>query len=349
MEKLFLRGSEALGLGAIDAGLNFYAGYPITPQNDIPEFLARELHKTGGKFIQAESEIASINMLLGASACGLRVMTSSSSPGISLMQEGISYLAGSELPAVIVNITRWGPGLGGIGASQGDYYQATKGGGHGDYYTPVFSPYSVQEMYDLIIRAFDVADRYRMPVILLGDVMVSLMKEPVIRTHKKGVKPPEKKWAFSDRMGEKQKIIKSLYLKGHDLEEHNWKLNRRFQEIKKNEVVVDMYRCDDADIIIVAFGMIARIARTTVDIARENGIRLGLFRPVSLVPFPEMELEKLGGICGKFLVIEMNMGQMLYDVQRILGKDVKIEFYGKPSSYAPTPEELLNKVREYYL
>lgn len=349
MEKLFLRGSEALALGAIDAGLKFYAGYPITPQNDIPEFLSKELPIYGGKFIQAESEVASINMLLGASACGIRVMTSSSSPGISLMQEGISYLAGSELPAVIVNVTRWGPGLGGIGASQGDYYQATKGGGHGDYYTPVFSPYSVQETYDLIVHAFDVADKYRMPVIFLSDVMTSLMKEPVIRRYRKGIKAPEKPWAFGDQKGEKQKIIKSLYLKGHDLEEHNWKLNRRFQEVKKKEVIVDRYLCEDADIIIVAFGMVARIARTTVDIARSIGIKLGLFRPVSLVPYPEKELEILAEKCGKFLVVEMNMGQMLYDVERILGRDVKIGFYGKPSSYAPTPEELLNKVKESFI
>jgi len=349
MEKLFLRGSEALALGAIDAGLKFYAGYPITPQNDIPEFLSRELHKAGGKFIQAESEVAAINMLLGASACGLRVMTSSSSPGISLMQEGISYLAGSELPAVIVNVTRWGPGLGGIGASQGDYYQATKGGGHGDYYTPVFSPFSVQEMYDLIIKAFDVSDKYRMPVIFLSDVMVSLMKEPVVRKFSKGIKVPEKHWAFGEQKGEKQKIIKSLYLKGHDLEHHNWKLNKRFQEIKEKEVLVDKYQCDDAEIIIVAFGMVARIARTTVDIAREAGIKLGLFRPVTLVPYPEKELEQLAEKCSKYLVVEMNMGQMLYDVQRVLGKGVKIGFYGKPSSYAPTPEELLNKVKELYL
>lgn len=349
MERLFLRGSEALALGAIDAGLKFYAGYPITPQNDIPEFLSRELPKYGGKFIQAESEVASINMLLGASACGIRVMTSSSSPGISLMQEGISYLAGSELPAVIVNVTRWGPGLGGIGASQGDYYQATKGGGHGDYFTPVFSPYSVQETYDLIVHAFGVADKYRMPVIFLSDVMISLMKEPVVRKFHKGVSVPEKPWAFGEQKGERQKIIKSLYLKGHDLEEHNWKLYRRFQEVKKKEVIVDKYLCDDADVVIVAFGMVARIARTTVDIAREKGIKLGLFRPVSLVPYPERDLEALAEKCSKFLVVEMNMGQMLYDVERILGKEVKINFYGKPSSYAPTPEELLNKVKEHYL
>lgn len=349
MEKLFLRGSEALALGAIDAGLKFYAGYPITPQNDIPEFLSSELPKAGGKFIQAESEVASINMLLGASACGLRVMTSSSSPGISLMQEGISYLAGSELPAVIVNVSRWGPGLGGIGASQGDYYQATKGGGHGDYFTPVFSPFSVQETYDLIIKAFDVADKYRTPVLFLSDVMVSLMKEPVERKFANGVNFPEKQWAFGEQKGEKQKIIKSLYLKGHDLEHHNWKLYNRFQEIKQKEVLVDKYLCDDAEIIIVAFGMVARIARTTVDIAREAGVKLGLFRPVTLVPYPENELEKLAEKCNKYLVVEMNTGQMFYDVKRILGKSVNIGFYGKPSSYAPTPEELLNKVKELYL
>jgi 2-oxoglutarate ferredoxin oxidoreductase subunit alpha len=347
MDKLFLRGSEALALGAIDAGLKFYAGYPITPQNDIPEFLARELPKTGGRFIQAESEVAAINILLGASSCGVRVMTSSSSPGISLMQEGISYLAGSELPAVIINVSRWGPGLGGIGASQGDYHQATKGGGHGDYFTPVLAPDSVQEMYDLTFKSFELADKYRTPAIVLADVMISLMKEPLSRKHKAGVTLPEKSWAFGSAKGDRQKIIKSLYLKGNDLEHHNWKLHDKFVQMQKEDRIADIYRCDDAEIIIVAFGMVARIAKSTVELARERGIKAGLFRPVSLIPYPEPELEMLTKNCRNFIVIEMNTGQMVYDVMRIVGKDVKLSFYGKPSSYAPTPEELFSKLKEH--
>ncbi|MCX7990454.1 MAG: 3-methyl-2-oxobutanoate dehydrogenase subunit VorB [Proteobacteria bacterium] len=348
MNKLFSRGSDALAMAAIDSGLKFYAGYPITPQNDIPEFLSRELPKVGGTFVQAESEVASINMLLGASSCGFRVMTSSSSPGISLMQEGISYLAGSELPAVIVNVSRWGPGLGGIGASQGDYHQATKGGGHGDYFIPVFAPYSVQEMYDLTVKAFDVADKYRTPALILADVMISLMRETLIRRYPEGIKPPEKSWAFGERKGERQKIIKSLYLKGNELEVHNWKLHKKFEEMKKNEILFDKYLCDDADIIIVAFGMVARVARSTIELARENGLKLGLFRPISLVPYPEEELFSLTKTCKNFFVIEMNTGQMLYDVMRILGRNVNIRFYGKPSSYVPTPDDLFNKAKELF-
>lgn len=346
MEKLFLRGSEALALGAIDAGVKFYAGYPITPQNDIPEFLSGELPKVGGKFVQAESEVAAINMLLGASSCGIRVMTSSSSPGISLMQEGISYLAGSELPAVIVNVMRWGPGLGGIGASQGDYHQATKGGGHGDYFVPVFAPYSAQETYDLIIKAFEVADKYRTPTMLLVDVMISLMKEKVIRRYEKGIKINEKPWAFGSKKEGEQKIIKSLYLKGNDLERHNWKLYEKYKKMCEQEVMYESYMCDDAEVILIGFGMIARIGKSTVELARERGIKAGLFRPISLVPFPERELSSLSKKCKKFLVVEMNTGQMVHDIERVLGKNVKIGFYGKPSSYAPNPEELYLKIEE---
>ncbi len=348
MNKIFTRGSDALAMAAIDSGLKFYAGYPITPQNDIPEYLSHELPKVGGVFLQAESEVASINMLLGASSCGFRVMTSSSSPGISLMQEGISYLAGSELPAVIVNVSRWGPGLGGIGASQGDYHQATKGGGHGDYFAPVFAPYSVQEMYDLTVKAFDVADKYRTPTLILADVMVSLMRETLVRHHTKNHAQPDKPWTFKEKMESNQKIIKSLYLKGNELEIHNWKLYKKFEEMKKHEVMYDSYFCDDADIIIVAFGMVARVARTTIELAREQGLKLGLFRPISLVPYPEDELFSLTKTCKNFFVIEMNTGQMLYDVMRILGKDVNIKFYGKPSSYVPNPEDLLNKTKELF-
>ncbi len=223
MEKrLFIRGNEALAVGAIKAGCRYYFGYPITPQNDIPEFLSKQLAKVEGCFIQAESEVASINMLLGASAAGARAMTSSSSPGISLMQEGISYLAGSELPAVIVNITRSGPGLGGISASQGDYFQATRGGGHGDYRTIVLAPDSVQEMHDLTLLAFDLADKYRNPVVILGDAVLGQMQETMVDRPYHPMELPPKDWILTGATGRKPRLIKSLYLKEGEMERHNW-------------------------------------------------------------------------------------------------------------------------------
>ena len=255
MEKrLFIKGNEALALGAIKAGCRYYFGYPITPQNEIPEYFSHALAKVEGCFIQAESEVASINMLLGASAAGARAMTSSSSPGISLMQEGISYLAGSELPAVIVNIMRSGPGLGGISASQGDYFQATRGGGHGDYRTIVLAPYSVQEMHDLTFLAFDLADKYRNPAVILGDAVLGQMQETMIERKYHAEELPSKDWTLTGASGRKPRLIKSLYLKEGEMERHNWKLFEKYQRMKKEEVRYEVSWVEDADLIIAAFG-----------------------------------------------------------------------------------------------
>lgn len=346
MKKSFSRGNDALAVGALDAGLAFYSGYPITPQNEIPEFLSAELPKRGGVFVQAESELAAVNMLIGASSCGVRCMTTSSSPGISLMQEGISFLAGSELPSVIVNVCRWGPGLGGIGPSQGDYNQAVKGGGHGDYFAPVLAPYSVQEMYDLVGKAFDLADKYRTPAFVLSDAMIGLMKEPYTRHKPEPIKRDLPDWAIGDRARGDQKIVKSLFLKGNFLEKLNWKLYEKHQQMIREDVLFENYRCDDAEIIIVAFGMMARIARSVVDAGRDAGLRIGLFRPITLRPWPEKQLEATTAHCRNYMVMEMNTGQMVDDVRRVLGKDVNIGFYGKPSAYPPTPDELLASVKE---
>ena len=260
MEKrLFLRGNEALAIGAIKAGCRYYFGYPITPQNDIPEFFSKRLPEAEGCFIQAESEIASINMLLGASAAGARAMTSSSSPGISLMQEGISYMAGSELPGVIVNISRSGPGLGGISGSQGDYFQATRGGGHGDYRTIVLAPHSVQEMHDLALLAFDLADKYRNPVVILADAILGQMQETMTDREYQPMKLPPKDWILTGASGRKPRLIKSLYLKEGEMEQHNWKLFEKYRRMEE-EILYESWEVNDADMVMVAFGTPARVA-----------------------------------------------------------------------------------------
>ena len=270
-------------MGALDAGLKFYFGYPITPQNDIPEYLSFHLPKAGGAFIQAESEIASINMVLGAAATGKRAMTSSSSPGISLMQEGISYMAGSEIPGVIVNISRSGPGLGGISPSQGDYFQATRGGGHGDYRTMVLAPNSVQELYDLTIAAFDLADTYRNPVVILGDSILGQIKEPMVR-HKADC-PPARQTLGADRepAGRPPQLLKSLYLAEGELTVHNWKLKEKYDSMAK-DARYDTYLVDDARLIVSAFGSVSRIVRTSIDRVREKGMKVGLLAPDHAVP-----------------------------------------------------------------
>ena len=349
MEKrLFIKGNEALALGAIKAGCRYYFGYPITPQNDIPEYLSRHLTKVEGCFIQAESEVASINMLLGASAAGARAMTSSSSPGISLMQEGISYLAGSELPAVIVNITRSGPGLGGISASQGDYFQATRGGGHGDYRTIVLAPHSVQEMHDLTLLAFDLADKYRNPVVILGDAVLGQMQEPMVeRTYHPGELPP-KDWTLTGASGRKPNFIKSLYLKEGEMEQHNWKLFAKYQQMKKEEVRYEVSLAEDADLLIAAFGTAARVSKTAIRLARAEGLKVGLLRPITLFPFPEEAVLHLSRQVKRFLTIEMNTGQMVEDVKLSVARDAEVHFYGHPPGSPPVPEELLEAIKKIF-
>ena len=342
---LLVKGNEAIAMGAIEAGCRFYFGYPITPQNDIPEYMSRHLPEAGGTFIQAESEIASINMLLGAGATGARAMTSSSSPGISLKQEGISYLCGSQIPGVIVNMSRSGPGLGGISPSQGDYFQATRGGGHGDYRTIVLAPHSVQECYDLTMRAFDLADRYRNPVMILGDALLGQMKEPVVpRKHRK--RDADKDWALTGADGREPRRLKSLYLNDGELTKHNWMLYRKYRRMQK-EVRFEKVSVEDAKLVVVAFGSVARILKNAVAMARDRGMAVGLFRPVTVYPFPYAALRDLAGRVGRFMALELSTGQMVEDLQLAVGTD-GVDFYGRPPGSIPSPDELYQEIRKVY-
>ncbi len=339
-----MKGNEAICVGAIAAGCRFYYGYPITPQNDIPEYMAAHLPPIGGMFLQAESEVATINFLLGTSAAGNRVMTSSSGPGISLMQEGLSYMAGMELPAVIVNISRSGPGLGGIAPSQGDYFQAVKGGGHGGYRMPVLAPHSVQEMYSLTMRAFDLSDKYRNPAMILGDAVIGQMKEPFVPTPYLPAVSAEKPWALTGCAGRERRIVKSLYLKDDEIEVHNWKLHRKYAAMQEEEVLYESYCMDGARVVIVAFGTAARVSKTAIQVARREGIPVGMLRPVTLFPFPSREVNEAAGAADAILVIEMNTGQMLEDVRMSTRHHDRIRFLGKPCAI-PAPEEILQEIR----
>jgi 2-oxoglutarate ferredoxin oxidoreductase subunit alpha len=349
-KRLFVKGNEAVAMAALEAGCRYYFGYPITPQSDIPEYLSRELPKLGGEFIQAESEIASINMLLGASAAGVRAMTSSSSPGISLKQEGISYMAGSELPGVIVNISRSGPGLGGIDASQADYFQSVKGGGHGGYHIIVLAPASIQEMYDLTMLAFDLADIYRMPAMVLGDSVVGQMKEALVANRRPEVNLPAKDWAVRGIGSGSQRVVKSLYLGDGELEAHNWRLHAKYQQLKQKETRWEEFETGDAELLVTAFGSTARIAKTAIMTAREAGLKVGLLRPVTLFPFPEKALFEATRLCKKVLDIELNTGQMVEDVRLAVARDAEVYFYGRPpgAGSLPTPEELFEQIKRYY-
>lgn len=342
---LLVKGNEAIAMGAIEAGCRFYFGYPITPQNDIPEYMSRHLPEAGGTFIQAESEIASINMLLGAGATGARAMTSSSSPGISLKQEGISYLCGSQIPGVIVNMSRSGPGLGGISPSQGDYFQATRGGGHGDYRTIVLAPHSVQEGYDLTMRAFDLADRYRNPVMILGDALLGQMKEPLLpRRHRN--RDRKRDWTLTGADGRKPRRLKSLYLNDGELTKHNWMLYRKYRRMQK-EIRFETVSVEDAKLVVVAFGSVARILKNAVAMARDKGMAIGLFRPITLYPFPYAALRDLAGRVGRFMALELSTGQMVEDLQLAVGTDC-VDFYGRPPGSIPSPDELYQEIRKVY-
>jgi 2-oxoglutarate ferredoxin oxidoreductase subunit alpha len=344
MKNILMRGNEAIAEAAIRAECRFYAGYPITPQNEIPEYMAHRMPAVGGTFIQAESEIAAINMVYGASACGSRAMTSSSSPGISLKQEGISFLAAAELPAVIVNMQRGGPGLGNISASQADYFQAVKGGGHGDYRLLVYSPYNLQECWDLTMLSFDKADEYRAPVMILGDAVLGQMMEPFSQTPY--VKPdlPPKTWALGGCKDREPNVVKSLFMGEGELEQMNYKLAEKYSRMKKSEVKYQEYMLDDADFIVVAFGVSARIALSAVRRLRDTGCKIGLFRPISLFPFPERRLHDLAGGKTRFLTVELNMGQMVEDVRLAVNGKSEVLFYGRPGGSLITPEELHEKI-----
>lgn len=336
-----MNGNSAIGEAAIRAGCQCYFGYPITPQNELAEYMATNLgRRKGCTFVQAESEIAAINMLYGASVVGARAMTSSSSPGISLKQEGISYLAACELPAVIVNMSRGGPGLGSIGASQSDYFQATRGGGHGDYRTIVLAPSSVQELADFTHRAFDLADKYLTPVIILGDGMIGQMMEPVEFKHEAPRTLTVREHSLRGARGRPSRFVKTFTSKPADLEEINWSLLRRYQLIAREETTSDAFMVDDAQLIVVAFGIAARIARGAIKNARQEGLKVGLFRPTTLWPYPSRALQELAKKTKHFLVFEMNMGQMIDDVQLALGGKADIHFYGRPGGVVSTPSEV---------
>lgn len=341
-----VNGNEAIARGALAAGCKFYFGYPITPQNEIPEYLSKHMPEVEGTFIQAESEIASINMLLGAGATGARAMTSSSSPGISLKQEGISYMAGCEIPGVIVNMSRSGPGLGGISPSQGDYFQATRGGGHGDYRTIVLAPFSIQENYDLTITAFDLAEKYRNPVMVLGDALLGQMKEPILLRPYKPMKF-DKSWALTGAKGRKPRFLKSLYLNEGDLTQHNWKLFQKYQQMKA-EIAYDTYQIEDADMVVVSFGSVARIIKSSIKMARDQGMKIGLFRPITLYPYPEDMVRQLSQKVNHFFVVELNTGQMVEDVKLSVDKGARVDFYGRPPGSIPTPNELFDEIGKVY-
>lgn len=344
-QRVFMKGNEAICVGAIAAGCRFYYGYPITPQNDIPEYMSAHLPTIGGTFLQAESEVATINFILGTSASGKRVMTSSSGPGISLMQEGLSYMAGSELPGVVVNISRSGPGLGGIAPSQGDYFQAVKCGGHGGYRMPVLAPHSVQEMYSLSMLAFDLADKYRNPAMILGDAIVGQMKEPFVQTPYVSTVSREKPWALTGCAGRPRQHVKSLYLKDNAIEVHNWKLHRKYLRMQEEEVRYEDYHLDGVKIAVVAFGTAARVSKTAIQWARREGIAAGMLRPITLFPFPGAQVDEVARRVDVLLVIEMNTGQMLEDVKASTTCHDKIRFLGKPCAM-PTPEEIHGELRK---
>jgi 2-oxoglutarate ferredoxin oxidoreductase subunit alpha len=350
-EKQFVKGNEAVAMAAIEAGVRCYFGYPITPQSDIPEYLSRELPKVGGTFIQAESEIGAINMVLGASAAGVRAMTSSSGPGISLKQEGISYMAGSELPGVIVDIMRQGPGLGGIDASQADYFQATRGGGHGGYRTIVLAPGSVQEMYDLTMLAFDLSDIYRIPAIVLADSVLGQMKESIYPNPRPQAELPGKEWAVRGWVnGTAQNVVKSLKLGDGEMEKFHWDMHARYQCLSAKESRWEEFCTEDARLIVTAFGSTARISRTAVEMARENGLKVGLLRPITLFPFPNKAYSELSRRCKLFLDIELSTGQMIDDVRLSVERDAETAFYGRPpgAGSLPTPEEIYERIRKVY-
>jgi 2-oxoglutarate/2-oxoacid ferredoxin oxidoreductase subunit alpha len=348
--KRLMRGAEAIGEAAIRSGCKCYFGYPITPQNELTEYMARRMLATGRVFVQSESELAAINMVLGAAATGARVMTSSSSPGISLKQEGISFIAAMELPCVIVNVVRGGPGLGNIAPAQSDYFQSTRGGGHGDYRTIALAPASVQELYDITRLAFDLADEYRTPVLIVADGMLGQMMEPA--TFKdKALEPdelPEKPWALRGAKDRPSRFIRSLLLDVDVEEEQNWRLYRKYQKIARREVRYEEYFMNGAEMAIVAYGTAARIAKAAVKRCAEKNMRVGLIRPISLWPFPSDFIYEKAGSIKHFLSFEMSTGQMVEDVQLAVKGCAEVSVYGRPGGVVPTPAELSRVISRTY-
>jgi 2-oxoglutarate ferredoxin oxidoreductase subunit alpha len=348
MTKILMKGNEAIAEAAIRAGCEAYYGYPITPQTEVLEYMARRMPEMGRAFVQAESEVAAINMVYGAACAGVRVMTTTSSPGFSLMQEGISYIVCSEVPAVLVNVMRGGPGLGNIQPAQGDYHQMVKGGGHGDYHPIVLAPSTVQETMDHVILAFDLAEKYRTVAMVIADGMIGQIMEPV---ELPAMQPPRRKdwdFALTGCKGREKRVVTSLYLGGPSLERVNDRLQARQREIVAHEQRWETVSCDDADIVVVAFGTAARIARTAIRQARTLGIKAGLFRPVTVFPYPYTALRDTSA-GRKLLVFELNAGQMLEDVTLAMGSSAPITFFGKTGGVVPLPEDVLEEIKQVAL
>lgn len=344
-EKVLMKGNEALAAAAVRAGCRFYFGYPITPQTELAAYMSKVMPKVGGTFLQAESEISAINMLYGAAAAGARCMTSSSSPGISLKGEGISYMAGADLPGVIVNVERGGPGLGSIQPSQQDYWQATRAMGHGDFFMIVYAPNTVQEMADMVFTAFEKADEYRTPVMILADGLLGQMMEPV-ELPEEISELPEKPWATTGHKNQREhNIANSLYLQSNELEAKLLERAKRYEVILDKEQKSEGFMLDDAEIVLVAFGASSRIARSAVVKAREEGIKAGLLRPITLWPFPSKVLEATMETARAYLSVEMNMGQMIDDVRLVVGNNVPVEHFGRTGGIIPTPDEVLDAIR----
>lgn len=347
MERQFIKGNEAIVKGAILAGCRAYYGYPITPASEIAQAAALYMPLVGGIFLQAESEVAAINMVYGASGTGQRVMTASSSPGISLKQEGISYIAGAELPCVIIDVMRGGPGLGNIAPEQGDYHQIVKGGGHGNYKNIVLAPNSAQEMCDLTMLAFELSDKYRNPAVVLADGFIGQMMEPVVFPDPV-TDLPEKHWAIKGVPGDKDNLISSIELDPDDLERHNRKLQQKYEIISKNEVRFQEYEAEDAEIMLVAFGIVSRLVQSAVDMLREEGVKAGMLRPITLMPFPVHTLEKYAADeqVKFFSVFELNNGQMVEDVRLVVNGSKPVKFYGRMGGNVPTIQEIVDQVKK---
>lgn len=347
-KRVLMKGNEVIAEAAIRAGCRYYFGYPITPQTEIMHYMALMMNKVGGTFVQAESEVAAINMVYGAAAAGGRVLTSSSSPGISLKQEGISYIAGAELPAVVVNIVRAGPGLGGILPAQGDYFQATKGGGHGDYNNVVIAPASIQELYEMTVEAFNIADKYRILVMILGDGTLGQMMEPVSFRDDEPITITDKPWAVTGRAGRTEhNTITSIYINADDLEAKNRELQAKYAEIKKTEVRYEGLNLEDAEIVITAYGTCSRICRNVIRQAAEEGIRVGMIRPITLWPFPSDIIAEVAqrDKTKAFLDIELNAGQMVEDVRLAVNGRKPVHFYGRMGGNLPSQKEILDQIR----
>lgn len=347
-KRVLMKGNEAIAEAAIRAGCRHYFGYPITPQTEIAHYMAKKMPRVegGGVFVQAESEVAAINMVYGAAAAGARVMTSSSSPGISLKQEGISYSACAELPMVIADIVRCGPGLGGILPAQCDYFQMVKGGGHGDYKLVVLAPSSVQELYELTVEAFNIADRYRIPTVIMGDGNLGQMMEPVEFKETETIERYDTAWAATGtKMERPNNMITSIYIEAEVLEDLNRKLQEKYKVITQQEVRAETYHCEDADIIIAAYGSVARIIKNVIKDAEEEGIRVGLIRPITLWPFPTEEFQKYTAQTKAFLSVEMSAGQMVEDVRLAVNGAKPVHFYGRMGGVIPTQKEILEEIK----